>query len=271
MMGKQLSYMPRGLRTLIIAVLAVLLAPAGPTFAQAVATDPGYVLGPGDQIEVSLRGQPAFEKVAARIRTDGTIALTHLADFRVAGETSVTLAARIGKALSDGGFYVNPIVNVEILGYASRYVIVLGEVTQPGLQSVDRSYRVSEIIARAGGIRASGADRVIVNRGSGEQQVLDFATLATGSGAADPLVGPGDKIFVPVAPTFFIYGQVNAPGEYPMKTVMTLRKALARGGGLTAMGSEGRVSVFRAGAKQAIAADGVLADGDVVVVGERLF
>lgn len=263
--------MTRSFATLLIAFFAVLLAPAPPSLAQTVATDPGYVLGPGDQIEVGLRGQPAFEKVAARIRADGTIALTHLGDFRVAGDTSVTLAMRIGRALSDGGFYVNPIVNVEILGYASRYVIVLGEVSQPGLQTVDRSYRVSEIIARAGGIRPTGSDRVVVNRGSGEQQILDFATLATGTGAADPLVGPGDKIFVPVAPTFFIYGQVNAPGEYPMKTVMTLRKALARGGGLTPLGSERRISVFRGGEKQAIVANAVLADGDVVVVGERFF
>lgn len=263
--------MTRSFRTMLIAFFAAFLAPATSAVAQAVATDPGYVLGPGDQIEVGLRGQPAFEKVAARIRADGTIALTHLGDFRVAGETSVTLAMRIGRALSDGGFYVNPIVNVEILGYASRYVIVLGEVTQPGLQIVDRPYRLSEIIARVGGIRPSGADRVVVNRGSGEQQILDFAALATGSGAADPLVGPGDKIFVPVAPTFFIYGQVNAPGEYPMKTPMTLRKALARGGGLTQMGSERRISVFRGGEKQKIVANAVLADGDVVVVGERLF
>lgn len=263
--------MPIALRNMIAVIVTALLVVASPAMSQTVPADPGYVLGPGDQIEVSLRGQPAFERVTGRIRADGTLALSHLGDFRVAGDSSVTLAARIGKALNDGGYYVNPIVNVEILGYASRYVIVLGEVGQPGLLPVDRAYRVSEIIARVGGIRATGADRVVVNRGSGEQQSLDFAALATGSGAADPLVGPGDKIFVPAAPTFFIYGQVNAPGEYPMKGTMSVRKALARGGGLTELGSERRVSVIRAGKKEALAADDTLADGDVVVVGERLF
>ncbi len=253
-----------------IVALLVAIAPAS-AMAQTLAVDPGYVLGAGDQIEVTLRGQPAFTGVSTRIRADGTIALTHLGDYRVAGETAVSLAARIASALESGGFYVKPIVNVEIVAYASRYVIVLGEVSNPGLQPVDRAYRVSEIIARAGGIRPTGADQVIIRRGEAEEIKLDFAKIATGGNADDPLVGPGDKLFVPAAPNYFIYGQVNAPGAFPIKTAMTLRKALARSGGLTATGSEKRIQVFRGGQKQPLGMEEELKDGDVVVVGERLF
>jgi polysaccharide biosynthesis/export protein len=254
-----------------------------PAYAQAIAQRPGqaaaparpqadnsYVLGPGDVIEVDVLGQSDF-RTRARIRSDGTIALPFLGVVAVAGQTSIDFGKKIASALSSGGYYNNPIVNVEVAGYASRYVIVLGEIGQPGLQPVDRAYRVSEIIARSGGIKPSGADYVIVRREKGEELRLNFQKLATGGEADDPYVSPGDKIYVPPAEIFYIYGQINAPGAYTVLSDMTLRKALARGGGMTELGSEKRLSVYRAGRKQALGLDEPIAGGDVVVIGERSF
>lgn len=126
----------------------------------------GYVLGPDDVIEVSVLGQPEFT-TRSRIRADGSIVLPYVGSTTVSGDTPVSLAKRIGGVLKAGGYYSNPIVSIEIAGFASRYVIVLGALAQPGLQPVDRPYRVSEIVARAGGIRGDGADFVIVRREKG--------------------------------------------------------------------------------------------------------
>ena len=52
---------------------------------------------------------------------------------------------------------------------------------------------------------------------------------------------------------------------------MTLRTALARGGGVTDNGSEGRVTVIRDGAKVKVRLDDPIQVGDVITVGERLF
>ncbi len=258
-------------RHMLVAFAAMLtLATAPAAMAQGAVTDTGYVLGPGDVIEVSVLGQPEFT-TRGRVRADGTIVLPFIGSTTVAGDTSVSFAKRVGAALKAGGFYANPIPNVEIASYASRYVIVLGAVGTPGLQPVDRAYRVSEIIARAGGIRADGADFVSVRRTTGEELKLPFEKLATGADADDPFVAPGDKVYVPAAETYFIYGQINAPGVYPVKDNMTLRKAMARGGGLTALGTEKRLSVFRDGKKQVMALDEPIKPGDVIVVGERVF
>lgn len=263
--------MIRYLKALCAALFVVFSANSVPAVAQqASAADAGYVLGPGDVIEVDVLGQSDF-RTRARIRSDGSIALPFLGTVAAAGQTTIDFSKAVASSLAKGGYYNSPIVNVEVASYASRYVIVLGEVAQPGLQPVDRAYRVSEIIARAGGLRESGASYVIVRREKGEELKLDFQKLATGSIAEDPFVGPGDKIFVPQAETFYIYGQVNAPGAYGLRDNMTLRKALARGGGLTQLGSEKRISVFRAGKKQPLAMDEPIGPGDVVVVGERSF
>jgi polysaccharide biosynthesis/export protein len=254
-----------------VLVKAATPAPEAPK-AEAAKADPnaGYILGPDDVIEVSVLGQPEFT-TRARIRTDGSVVLPYVGSTAVAGETPITLAKRVSGVLKAGGYYSNPIVSVEIAGFASRYVTVLGAVAQPGLQPVDRPYRVSEIIARSGGIRADGAEFVVVRRDKGEEMKLPFEKLATGGNDDDPFVQPGDKIYVPEAETYYIYGQINAPGVYPIRNQLTLRKAIARGGGLGAAGSEKKISVYRDGKKTVLALDEAIKPGDVVVVGQRSF
>jgi polysaccharide export outer membrane protein len=232
----------------------------------------GYVLGPDDVVEVSVLGQPEFT-TRARVRANGTIQLPFIGEITVSGQTGLSLGALVTDKLRAGGYYAKPVVQVEIVSFASRYVVVLGEVGQSGLQPVDRDYRVSEVIARAGGLRESGADFVILRRATGEEMKLPFEKLAKGSLDDDPVVRAGDKIYVPAAELFYIYGQVNAPGVYPIKGAgpMTVRKALARGGGLGVSGSTGKIKLFRDGEELKVKLDDVIRAGDVVVVGERTF
>lgn len=230
----------------------------------------GYVLGPDDVIEVSVLGQPEFQ-TRARIRSDGTIQLPFIGEQKVAGETALTLAPKIADRLRAGGYYAKPVVNIEITGFTSRYVTLLGAVAQSGLQPVDRSYRLSEIIARAGGIRETGADFVTLTRADGTQKNYPFEKLASGGPEDDPVVNPGDKIYVPEADLFYIYGQVNAPGVYPIRGQMTVRKAIARGAGFTPSGSAKKIKLYRDGQEQKADLDMVIKPGDVFVIGEKAF
>jgi len=231
----------------------------------------GYVLGIGDVVEVSVLGREEF-RPRVQVQADGTIQLPFLGSVGAADMTVLQFRDKVRRELMKGGYYADPVVNVAVASYASRYVTVLGEVTSPGIVPVDRSYRVSEILARVGGPRAGGADIVKITRSNGEELELSIEKIATGGPAEDPAVSPGDKIFIPEAKTFYIYGQVAAPGTYPIDRDMTLRKALARGGGLTDMGSEKRVKVYRKGEKlDKFDPSSQVLDGDVIVVGERFF
>lgn len=245
--------------------------PAAPRTKEERDVTAGYVLGADDVIEVSVLGQPEFA-TRARVRANGTIQLPFIGEQKVVGETALTLAPKIAEKLRQGGYYAKPVVNIEIASFASRYVVLLGAVAQAGLQPVDRDYRLSEIIARAGGLRETGADFVTLTRANGEQKNYAFDKLASGGPDDDPWVSPGDKIFVPEAELFYIYGQINAPGVYPLKGgPMTVRKAVARGGGFNASGSAKRIKLFRNGEETKVNLDMVLKPGDVLVVGERLF
>ena len=231
--------------------------------------DAEYILGPEDTIEIEIVGRP--DKSRAKIYADGTIQMALIGKVEASGRTTRGLGAEIAAALKSGGFYANPIVNVEIVNFASRYVTVLGAVATPGLVPIDRPYRLSEILARVGGIRDSAADYLVVRPENGEELRYSVKQLATGGDAEDPYVQPGAKIYSPIADLFYISGQVNSPGAYPLSSDMTLAQAIARGGGLSASGSDRRVKLTRKGVKTKVDLTSKVEAGDIIVVGERLF
>ena len=107
---------------------------------------------------------------------------------------------------------------------------------------------------------------------SGPERRLSITSLATGDASQDPVVTPGDKIFSPMAEVFYVSGQVKTPGSYPVLAGMTLRMAIAKGGGLTDIGSDRGVKVtHKDGNVEKLDLDGKIAPGDVIVIGERLF
>jgi polysaccharide biosynthesis/export protein len=248
----------------------VVSQPGAGVAAGAAKPDDGYVLGPEDVVEVEVVGRSDF-KVRAKVGSDGTIPLPFIGSVNAATKTSRQLAEDVRQALERGGYFVRPIMRVEVVSYASRYVTVLGQVVNPGLVPVDRAYRLSEILARVGGVRENGADYVVLRPENGPEQRRSVKELAMGDPARDPFVSPGDKIYAPEAEIFYISGQVRAPGAYPVASDMTLRMALAKGGGLTDLGSERAIKVTRGSKVSKLGLNEKILPGDVVVVGERLF
>ena len=227
-----------------------------------------YILGPEDVIDVQVQG--ADYHFHGRITQDNMVPLQYLGNTVVGGQTTRQLQEKLQDALKKGGYFVKPIVQVEIAGFASRNVTVLGSVGAPGLVAVDRPYHLSEIIARVGGVRDDGADYVVLTA-NGTSRNLAVKGLSTGGPEQDPVVKPGDKIYVPKAELYYVSGEVKAPGTYAIASGMTLRQALARGGGVTDLGSEKRVRVTRAGKVAHVSLDDKVESGDIILVPQRLF
>lgn len=229
-----------------------------------------YVLGRDDVIEVGLLGRNDFGG-RARVQADGTIQLPFIGKVPAIDKTTAELSEAIRKALQAGGFFSDPVVTIEVVGYASRYVTVLGAVGSPGLVPINRAYRLSEILARVGGVRDGAADYLVVRSESGGERRLQVRDLATGDVGQDPYVTPGDKIYAPMADIFYLSGQVKSPGAYPIQTGLTVRMAIAKAGGLTESGSDKKVETNREGKKTKLKLEDPVMPGDVLIVGERLF
>lgn len=217
--------------------------PPGTAAANPSAPEQGYIVGPEDVLQVDVLGRNDYS-AKTKVGTDGKIQLPLLGAVPAADRTVLQLREQIRTALENAGYFKNPIVDVAVVSYASRYVTVLGAVGSPGLIPVDRPYRLSEILARVGGVRDNGADHVVLRAKDGERNYA-VKDLATGDLNLDPYVQPGDKIYAPIADLFYIKGQVKGPGGYGLVPHMTLLMAIARAGGLTDLGSDSHIKITR--------------------------
>jgi polysaccharide export outer membrane protein len=239
-----------------------------------------FRLGAGDEIKVSVFQNPDLT-VETRVGEDGHITYPLIGRVRVGGKTVAAAERTIAQALEKGKYLQRPQVNIAPLQMRSMQVSVLGEVREPGrfaLQTVNT--RVSELLAMAGGIGATGADVAILTgerAGKPYRKEIDIPALFVGKKLdQDVAVEPGDVIYVQRAPVFYIYGEVQAPGAYKIQRDMTVRQALAQGGGLTPRGSDRRLELHRRGADGKLAVkkpkldEPVQAD-DVLQIRESLF
>jgi polysaccharide biosynthesis/export protein len=242
------------------------VAPAAPV-------DSSYILGAGDVVEVGLVGRGDFTS-HVRVSTDGTILLPLIGHLKASDRTVIELADDVRAALIKGGFYADPVVRADVVGISSRYVTVLGNVGTPGLLPLDRNYRLSEILAKVGGRGGSGAPYVLLTRAGAKTERFSIDKLAAGSEDDDPIVHAGDKIFIPTAEAevFYISGEVKTPGAFPVSEKMSIRMAIARGGGVTENGSENKVTLVRDGKEvKKVSLEDQVKVGDIIKIGERLF
>jgi len=170
-------------------------------------------------------------------------------------------------------------VSVNVLQVRSRQVSVLGLVAKPGQYALENSSaRLTDVLALAGGVVPGGDEVVVLISGrDGSKTDVDVPALyRNGSAAANPEIRSGDTIFVPRAPTFYIYGEVQRPGNYRLEPNITVMHALSLGGGLTPRGTERGLMINRRmpdGTLKKIdvkTGDSVRAD-DVIYVKEGLF
>lgn len=267
----------------VLALCASLLAaPAGlPALAQASpAAASEYRLGAGDVVRISVYQNPDLQ-LEARVSEAGVISYPLLGSVSIGG-LGVTQAEKlIADGLRNGNFVKQPQVSILVVQVRGNQASVLGQVNRPGRFPIESGeMRLTELLATAGGVAASGADLVtLVGRRNGQPLRLqvDLPTLFRGGGAGeDPIVQNGDTIYVDRAPMVYIYGEVQRPGAMRLERGMTLLQALATGGGLTQRGTEKGIRVHRkdAGGRVQVLQPGMddrVQEGDVVYVRESLF
>lgn len=239
-----------------------------------------YVLVPGDVIKINVFKNQDLS-VDERVTAAGNIAYPLIGSVTVAGLTLPAAEQKIAQMLKDGGFVLNPQVSI-LLGQAlGDLVSVLGEVNNAGRYSTETSGgHLSGMLASAGGISANGADVVDVNgirNGKPFHLEVDIVKMSSlGNSADDIELQGGDTVFVPRAPLFYIYGQVQKPGQVRLERGMTVMQALAAGGGVTDKGTSRGIVRHRRDAngkvkEESVSLDDDVLDQDVIYVKQSLF
>jgi polysaccharide export outer membrane protein len=235
-------------------------------------------LGTGDMVRITVYGNPDLT-TETRVTATGTVSMPLVGEVKIEGASVPAAERSIAKLLEQGGFIKKPHVNIVVTQLVSQQVSVLGETFKPGRYPLDRPTTVIDLLAIAGGITATGSDQITVishKDGSSSRQEYDLREIFRQNGNNDVWVAPGDIIYVPRAPVFYVYGEVQRPGVFRLERGMFVAQALAAGGGLTARGTERGLRIKRrnaSGKLETISAEAstpLLAD-DVLQARESLF
>jgi polysaccharide export outer membrane protein len=202
-------------------------------------------LGVGDWVSIQIAGQP---DATGYVGTDGNITVPLVGAVPVAGITAPVAAARVAKALKDGGFFVDPRVTVQVTQPQTQSVSIIGEVQTQGRYAVTPRTTIVDLLAQAGGLKETAGDIGYVLRKDDTGRITRIPVklnVLADSDATTPALLGGDSLLVPRAEHFSIEGEVATPGRYRIETGMTVMQAIARAGGITERGSERRITLKR--------------------------
>jgi polysaccharide export outer membrane protein len=185
------------------------------------ATKPSYLLGPGDQVQITVLGYDEYTGTRI-ILPDGTITLPVVGAVQAADRTPEEFSRELTQQLSQ--YLVNPAVTVSLSTLRPVAVNVSGEVYRPGpvqLRSLttvndlsgDRGSNVrtaldglptiSSALMQAGGITANADIRKIVLRrnlpgGNSTSITIDlWDAIWSQNVPQDLILQPGDSVYVP--------------------------------------------------------------------------
>jgi polysaccharide export outer membrane protein len=276
------------MKKIAIYVWAFAMVCAAPAAAQG--RDPAYRVGPRDLIDVKVFEDDKING-QRRVSENGTISLPLLNDVAVAGKTTAEIALVL-KTLLEEKYMQRASVDVQVIEFRSRPIVVMGAVKQPGNLGFSGRWTLLEALTAAGGLADSHGKVVHILRradnGLSDQVTIDVDELLL---RANPKVNvpiyANDFINVPgtVEVTVYCLGEVARPGALVFKSDerITILAAIAHAGGLSDRAAN-RILIKRAGGsgppeitvdyKKILAGkepDVELRQGDVIVVKESFF
>ena len=274
--GTHDSRLHRGWFGLLAFYLVSIMALAAiPTAARAT-----YLLGPGDVLKITVFKNTDLS-LDVRVSDTGSIGYPLIGAVPVSGLTLAAAEKKIAKLLQDGGFVVNPQISILLTQGFSDLVSVIGDVNKSGRYSIEAAGgHVSGMLASAGGIAPTGGEVIVISgerNGKPFRRDVDIAKMSSSGNAGDDIeLEGGDTLYVRKAPLFYIYGQVQKPGQYPLESGMTVMQALATGGGVTGKGTQRGIVRHRRDAtgkvkEESVNLDDDVQDKDVIYVLESLF
>jgi polysaccharide export outer membrane protein len=201
--------------------------------------------------------------IAVHIAADGTVHLPYAGTLQAAGRTPDQLQAAIGEALRNQGVVKNPDVTVEVQSAVNLAVDVIGQVALPKSVPLYAPAPISYVLSQVGGISGLAAPHLtIIHPGDVMPTSLDYDPEKPTPAVLHTLVSPGDIIHVASRGVYFIVGEVNHPGIFPISGAMsigqvspsfgfdvvkqmTLLEALTQAGGITPIAARSQMRILR--------------------------
>jgi polysaccharide export outer membrane protein len=223
------------LRLTLLAFLAILAIAVPMPALAGVGPSANYVLHPGDQLSITVFGEPTLTQTAT-VLPDGTITYPLVGQINIGGEPVRIATTKLASALQQ--YVKDPIVSIAVTQLGSYNVLVLGDVKTPGKYVLPSSARLADAIAAAGGILTVNGDfpdaRVSIDNGPPVTASLQ-RLMRQGDVNANIPLGDETVVYVP-GPTPMqvqVIGSVDKPGPVEVHVGDRLAMAIAAAGTTT--------------------------------------
>ncbi|MDC0980026.1 SLBB domain-containing protein [bacterium] len=190
-----------------------------------------YVLGPGDQLTISLYGAERVSKTGF-ISREGTFDLPILGPVSLAGYTFSEAQEFLKKRMEEE--LVGTEVSVTLNKLRSITVYVLGEAYNPGSYTLSALSTVTNTLFISGGVNKSGSLRniEIKRRGKLVNKYDLYDLLVKGDTTTDIRLEDGDTIFIPfIENKVTLGGAFKRPYIYELLDGETLEDVISFAGG----------------------------------------
>jgi len=208
--------------------------------------DPGYLLGPGDQLLIRLWGSNVDAEYTSIVGRDGTINVPKIGIVPLSGVKYGDVESII---LKEAKKYIQGInLSITLIKLRSLEVYVVGAVNNPGLHIVPSFSTVFDGLLAAGGVKKTGTLRQIkLKRQKKQIRVLDvYDFLLKGNRDADETLQNRDVIFVPgIGRTAAVAGAVNNEGIFELKNEKNIPDLVKMAGGLLPQAFGSRIYLRR--------------------------
>ncbi|MCS0595604.1 polysaccharide export protein [Massilia agri] len=182
--------------------LAGCATPTPPSAAALAPVNPDYLIGPGDNVTVTVWRNPEVSS-SVPVRPDGKITTPLVEDLPAAGKTSTQLARDIEQAL--GKFIQQPVVTVIVTNFVGNYgdqIRVIGQAARPQALPYRRDMSLMDVLIMVGGITefAAGNKASIIRNVDGKQEKLNVRLddlIREGDISANMPMRPGDVLVIP--------------------------------------------------------------------------
>ena len=201
--------------------------------------------------------------VHTHVAPDGSVHLPYAGSIHVAGMSPDEFQNAITEALKNRGIVKDPNVTVEVDNALNMTVDVIGQVLSPKAIPLYAPAPVSFILSQAGGLNGMAARHLtIIHAGEEAPTSLDYDPDAPTPAVLHTMVQPGDIVHVGSRGVFFVAGEVNRPGIFPIGgglnigqasavfglgivKNMTMLEALAQAGGITSVAARSKMRILR--------------------------
>jgi polysaccharide export outer membrane protein len=163
---------------------------------------PSFVLGPGDSLDIAVYRHDDLKR-SMKVDLSGKAMFPLIGDLEITGKDVFQLRDEIRDKLSN--YVENPEVLITITASSSQKVVVLGEVKNPSVLTMDTAMTLTEAVAKAGGLTpdAKGSEAVLIRRAAGGSQVtkvnVSSAMFDGDIVSKNVAIWPGDIIYVPTS------------------------------------------------------------------------